>query len=181
MAELGLDTIYATAIYEVAEEAGTTDETLEELKQIRDLLGEGSEFRRFFLAPTVGVNDKKEVLKKAFDGKIRKETLNFLYVLVDKGRTRHFDRIVTRFDEMVREAEGNILGEVFSVTPLEEEQLARLEEKVGELVRAKVKLTNRVDKSLIGGIKVQVDGKLFDASFKKRLEDLRSAMNREEL
>ena len=181
MAELGLDTIYATAIYEVAMEEDAVDEILDELKQVRDILGEGSEFHRFFLAPTIGADDKKEVLKKAFDGKIRKETLNFLYVLVDKGRTRNFDKIVDRYDEMVREAEGYLTGEVFSVAPLPEEQLKKLEEKVGGLVKAKVSLTNHVDKSLIGGLKVQVDGKIFDASFKRRLEDLRNAMNREEL
>ena len=55
-------------------------------------------------------------------------------------------------------------------------QIKRLEEQTGKLIGENVQLENHVDKSLIGGVRVQVAGKIFDASLKRKLEDMRSRM-----
>lgn len=63
-------------------------------------------------------------------------------------------------------------GTVYSVVPLGEETVARLEKQMEELIKKPVSLKNKIDKSLIGGFLISVDGKLVNASLKKQIEDL---------
>ena len=97
-------------------------------------------------------------------------------ILVDKGRVRHFERMVRAYDTLLDQANGIASGEVFSAAPLSDDQIRRLEEQTGKLIGENVQLENHVDRSLIGGVRVQVAGKIFDASLKRKLEDMRSRM-----
>lgn len=63
-------------------------------------------------------------------------------------------------------------GTVYSAVPLGEETLARLERQMEELIKKPVSLKNKINKELIGGFLISVDGKLVDASLKKQMEDL---------
>ncbi len=181
MAELTLDHTYATAIYEVAAEASKVQEVGEDLLAIREILDKEPEFERFLRSPMFSADEKKEVLGNVFEGHAEIETLHLLYVLADKGRLRYLAGIARAYQKLVDEAAGYEDGEVFSVKPLSEEQMAKLQQQVSKMVGAEVKLTNRLDPSLIGGLKVQVAGKLFDASFKSRLQALRNAIDREDI
>ena len=51
-------------------------------------------------------------------------------------------------------------------------RLKRLEEQTAELIGKPVTLVNMIDEGLIGGVLISADGKLIDASLKKRMEDL---------
>ena len=73
---------------------------------------------------------------------------------------------------MVDREEGITYGTVYSVEPLKDTQIARLEEQLTALLQEKTKLTNELDPKLIGGFKILVDGRILDASIRKRLQDL---------
>ena len=67
-------------------------------------------------------------------------------------------------------------GTVYSVEPLKPEQLARLEEETASLLQKKVKLENKLDAKLMGGVKILIDGRIIDASIRKRFENLSSQL-----
>jgi ATP synthase F1 delta subunit len=102
--------------------------------------------------------------------------INFLLVLIDKGRVGHLRRIVREYELLLHESLGFSKGVIYSVVPLSEAQLASFEEKTGNLIGKKVKLDNRIDQNLIGGVRIFVEGRLIDASVKKRLSDLKETM-----
>ena len=60
-------------------------------------------------------------------------------------------------------------GTVAAPGQLTEEQIARVEGKFSELLRQEVSLSLRVDPSLIGGLRVEIDGRLYDGTIKKQL------------
>ena len=60
-------------------------------------------------------------------------------------------------------------GTVAAPGQLTEEQIARVEEKFSELLGQEVSLSLRVDPSLIGGLRVEIDGRLYDGTIKKQL------------
>ena len=111
-----------------------------------------------------------------FSDRISQEMVNFLLVLIDKGRTAHLQRIVKQYELLLNESMGFSKGVIYSVMPLSREQLASFEEKIGTLINKKVKLDNRTDRNLIGGVRIFVEGRLIDASVKKRLSDLKETM-----
>ena len=74
------------------------------------------------------------------------------------------------------EKDGVSRGVVYSVIPLTEENITSLESETGKTLSKNVKLENRIDASLIGGVVVYVDGKLIDLSIKKRLSNLKQTI-----
>ncbi len=176
MAELTVDLTYGSALYQVARERNLVETVLKEGFEIVDLFQKEEDFARFFYNPTISVQEKKAVLEKVFSGKICDELLNFICILVDKSRIRHYEKIMKSYSELVNQGQGLAYGKVYSVSPLKPEQKQRLEEQTGKLMNQQVKLENETDSSLIGGVKILIDGKIIDASMRKSLKDLGNAM-----
>lgn len=174
MAELTVDRTYGTALFEAAGDMGKKDEIMEETQALLDLLQQEEDLKTFISHPSISVSEKKDVIGKIFEGRISDEMLNFLYVLIDKGRTLHLEGILKMYQKLIMEEAGYTNGTVYSVVPLGETRIAELEEEVSKLLRTKVRLTNELDPKLIGGFRILAEGKLLDLSIRKRFDDLES-------
>ncbi|MEG0829623.1 MAG: ATP synthase F1 subunit delta [Anaerovoracaceae bacterium] len=174
MAELTIDLTYGNALYQAATETNKRDIILDEGCQVLGILEQELDLFSLINNPVISAKDKKEILKNIFQGRICLELLNLLYVLVDKGRTRHFPKIINVYKDMLNHEEGCAYGTIYSVQPLKEDQLKKFEEKVSKLLQNKVKLENNIDPKLIGGVKILVDGRIIDASIRKRFDALGS-------
>lgn len=176
MAELTVDLTYGSALYQAAVETNKKDLILDEAFQVQDVFEREPEFFEFLNYPGISAIEKKDVLKNVFEGKICQELLNLLYVLTDKGRTARYSKIIKAYKDMVDREEGITYGTVYSVEPLKEAQISKLEEQLTALLQEKTKLKNELDPKLIGGFKILVDGRILDASIRKRLQDLGSKL-----
>ncbi len=174
MAELTIGTTYGTALLQAARETGKCDLILEEARQILDILEREPEFYGFINYPAISAAEKKAVIKNVFSGQICQELLNLLYIVVDKGRTYHLPKIFKAYEDMLHHEEGVSYGTIYSVESLKPQQLEKLEAETSRLLRETVKLENKLDPKLIGGVKILVDGRIIDASIRKRFEDLGS-------
>ena len=172
MAELGVDSTYGHALYLAAKELNMVETILSEAKELKDLLAKETDLAAFLNTPVVPPKEKKEVLEKIFKGKLSEQFLNLLFVLADKGRARHLTGIIRAFEKETNEAEGFSKGKIYSVLPLTKEQMAGFERETGKLLKQNVKLENMIDTTLIGGIKIMIDGKIIDASIRNRLDNL---------
>lgn len=177
MAELAVDLTYGTALVEAAREVGKENQILEEAQAVVQLIEDEPDLHQFINYPGVSADEKKEVLKNIFEGRICEELLNFLYILVDKRRTMNFGRIIKVYKSLVEKEEGVSYGTVYSVVKLSDERIAELEEQTSKLLQMKVKLENEIDPSLLAGFKVLVEGKIIDASYRKKFDELASQMN----
>jgi ATP synthase F1 delta subunit len=176
MAELTVDLTYGSALYQAAVEANKKDLILDEAFQIQDVFENNPDLFEFLNFPGISAIEKKDVLKNVFEGKICQELLNLLYVLTDKGRTARYSKIIKAYKDMVDREEGITYGTVYSVEPLKEAQISKLEDQLSALLQEKTKLKNELDPKLIGGFKILVDGRILDASIRKRLQDLGSKL-----
>lgn len=174
MAELTIDVTYGSALFQAAEETGKKDLVLDEACQVLGIFQQEPDLYAFMNYPAISAEEKKTVLKTIFEGRICQELLNLLYILVDKRRTSHFPKIVKAYQEMINHEDGFSYGTVYSVEPLKEEQIKKLEEQTSRLLKQQVRLENLLDPKLMGGVKILVDGRIIDASIRKRFEDLGS-------
>lgn len=175
MAELTtIGTTYGSALLQAAREADKCDLILEEARQVLDILEKEPDFHTFINYPAISAMEKKAVIKKVFSGQICQELLNLLYIVVDKGRTYHLPKIIKAYEDMLYHEEGVSYGTIYSVQPLKPQQLEKLEAETSTLLKQTVKLDNKLDPKLIGGVKILVDGRIIDASIRKRFEDLGS-------
>ena len=176
MAELTVDRVYGEALYQVAAENDKTDVILEEGLAICDIMKDEPDLERLLVNPTIAASIKKDILTNVFDGKVSDEILNLLCILVDRGRARHYEKIMKAYRLLYEKEEGYSYGTIYSAVPLKEEQLKKFEEQTGNLIKENVKLENEIDASIIGGIKILIDGKVIDATLRKRLDDLGSSI-----
>jgi len=176
MAELTVEITYGKALFEAATEMNKVDTILEELKEISTIFQKNPDFNEFFCTPVISGPEKKQVVEQVFGGRISQEALNFLLVLIDKRRMASFNRIVKEYQKLINQDQGISLGTVYSVEPLTDIQLSSFEEKTAKLLQKNVKLVNKLDASLLGGIKILIEGKAIDASIRKQLRDLEGSI-----
>jgi ATP synthase F1 delta subunit len=177
MAELAVETTYGTALYEAASEREKTEQIRTEAMEVLGILEQEPDLQAFLKFPVVSADEKKQVLENVFRGQICEELLNFLFVLVDKRRMGALKRIIRVYSDLVDHEEGVSYGTVYSAVPLDEKRLTEIEEQTSRLLRERIKLTNEIDPDILAGVRILAEGKVIDASFRKRIDELASQMN----
>jgi ATP synthase F1 delta subunit len=177
MAELTVDMTYGTALYEAASELAKTEQIAEEADEVLAVMEAEPDLRAFVDFPAISAEEKKKALQNIFGGHIADELMNFIYVLIDKRRMGQFERIIKVYKDLMNQVEGVAYGVVYSAAPLDEKRLAEIEEQTSKLLQENIKLTNEVDNDLIAGIKVLVEGKIIDATYRRKFDELASQMN----
>ena len=101
-----------------------------------------------------------------------KHLLPFLRLIVSKHRISRFSEICLAFESLCNEENQIKDGLVYSAFPLSQKQIASLEEAMGKKTKAKVRLRYVNDPGLLGGIKVALDGKVYDGSLRGKLQEI---------
>ena len=102
---------------------------------------------------------------------------NFVKVLVENNDLRLFDEIAKEFHKTELKSKGVTEAEVISARPLNAENEKQILDVLNEYVKGKVELRNNLDENLVGGVVIQVDDLMIDASVKNGLEQLRNELS----
>jgi len=171
---LELARTYAEALLNAAEKTGQPGEVLDELDEVRSLLGGGSpEFARLMASPAHSSTDKDRLLVKAFEGKATPTAFHFLRVLNRHGRLGMLGPVVRLAREVWDRRQNRRPVTVRSAVPLDDGQKDALRDRLARALGATPVFHEEVDPGLIGGLVVQVGDDVYDASVRTRLEQLR--------
>jgi ATP synthase F1 delta subunit len=167
--------VYAEALFEVAKEKGKLDAIRDELGQFADALDGDRELRVFFFSPYFSSAEKVGGLQRAVSG-ADQELLNFLELLIEKGRMPEVFRIRRQLDELWKKENRRIDVTVTSAVELDRAVVEKVGEEIERQTGQKVELASRVDGEILGGIVLQVGNMVLDASIRARLEKLRKSV-----
>ncbi len=172
-----LEANYAEALFELCKERKNLDEVHSELSWLSEVIEKNSELIRFLNAPTVELVDKKNVLKNVFENELSKTSFDFLCVVSDKKRIKYLHKIIESFNALYNE-ENNIL-EVTAITtvPMSDALREKLVKKLENVSQKTIVLSERIDKSIIGGIVLEYNNTQIQGSIKHRLDELRARIN----
>ena len=173
MDSVSVDITYGKALFDAAEDLKKTETLNVDLKDLVEIIRKNPVFFDMLKSPAISNDEKKTVVDNVFKGKMDETLLNFLYVLIDKRRINQFLSIARAFEKCVDEKKGVTAGTIFSAVDIPKDKLEKFEKETGALLKKNVALKNEIDPGLIGGIKIYVDGKLIDASIRRRLDDLK--------
>ncbi len=164
---------YAEALLSLGEEQNLLETIGNDVSLILATLASVEEWKRFLAVPLVKNEVKKNILRQVFGGKINPLTLNFLLLLVDRGRIVFLGQICRSFEKLLREKYQIALAEVTSAVPLSENQQEQLRQKVQAMTKAsKVELSLAVNPDIIGGVVLKVGSQVVDGSLRGQLRRL---------
>jgi ATP synthase F1 delta subunit len=167
--------VYAEALFEVAREKGKLDAIRDELGQFADALDGDRELQVFFFSPYFSSAEKAAGLQRAVSG-ADQELLNFLELLIEKGRMPEVFRVRRQLDELWKKENRRIDVTVTSAVELDRAVVEKVGEEIERQTGQKVELASRVDGEILGGIVLQVGNMVLDASIRARLEKLRKSV-----
>jgi ATP synthase F1 delta subunit len=167
--------VYAEALFEVAKEKGKLDAIRDELSQFADALDGDRELQVFFFSPYFSTAEKVAGLVRAVSD-ADPELLNFLELLIEKGRVQEVFRIRRRLDELWKQENRRLDVTVTSAVELDAAVVEKVGEEIERQTGQKVELAGRVDDEIIGGIVLQVGNMVLDASIRARLDKLRKSV-----
>jgi ATP synthase F1 delta subunit len=167
--------VYAEALFEVAKEKGKLDAIRDELGQFADALDGNRELQVFFFSPYFSSAEKASGLQRAVSG-ADQELLNFLELLIEKGRMPEVFRIRRQLDELWKHENRRIDVTVTSAVELDRAVVEKVGEEIERQTGQRVELASRVDGEILGGIVLQVGNMVLDASIRARLEKLRKSV-----
>ncbi len=176
MREATVSRSYAEALLELGERHGARAAFADGMAALSEVLESDPRVRVFLESPAVDLDTKKQVLRRALEGRVPQLFLNFVLIVLDKRRQRLLPAIAREYRALLDEAEGLVRAEV----TLAHEPDERMEEEIaGELTRLlgkRVLPAVRVDPAILGGIVVRFGDRVLDGSLRRRLRGLRRRM-----
>lgn len=170
---------YAQALFELAETQGVLAAVEGDLATLKAAREESAELRRFLASPVFDADQKSKVLA-AVAGKVKAHalTLKFLGLLAANNRASALPAVVVAFQRLAAEKRGAIAAEVTTAIPLTDAQKKGVASALRQALGKDPEITTRVDPAILGGMRVRVGSRLFDASLKSKLDSLKYALKR---
>ncbi|HAK18448.1 MAG TPA: ATP synthase F1 subunit delta [Lachnospiraceae bacterium] len=165
--------LYGQSLYDLASSENLADDILCQMQTVRQLFTENPDYVRLLTEPSIPKKQRLALLDEAFGSDMQPYLLNFLKILVENGMVRDFGGCCRRYTALYNADRGIAQAEVTSAVPLSGQQLERLRAKLEEISGKKIQLQPKVDPSVLGGLRVSLEGKLLDGTVKGRLDDLR--------
>lgn len=174
-----MDTIasrYAKALIELAKENDKVEIYQKQIKYVHSVIKENKELVEFLKCFTIEPSNKKDLLNKIFRNDLDLEVMHFLFLIIDKKRINYLEKIFIEFNSECNEYRNILEGIIYSCDSLDETQINKIEESVALKLNKKVELSNIIDTSLIGGIKVVVNDTVFDNSIANKMQSLKQEL-----
>ncbi len=167
-----VDGCYAQALFDAARDSQVDEQVDQDLAVLAGQLADNEEFRRLLLGRALSINEKKDLLAKAFVS-FQQITLNCLYLVVDKGREQWLPRIIDSFHAIFCEAHGILVAELITYQPADDDLKKRLAAFLADKYGRNVEFTCRTDSSLLGGAVIKTGDQVFDLSLAKQFALIR--------
>ena len=170
---------YARALFDLALETKVLDAVEADLKALKAAREESADLRRVLASPGFTAEDKGKVLTAIGEkAKFDKVTQNFLGVLAANRRASALPAVIAGFETLSAAHRGVIAAEVTTAIKLTAAQAKGVKAALAQALGKEPEITTRVDPSILGGLKVKVGSRLFDASLRSKLDSLKFALKR---
>ena len=176
MAAADRNDAYATALFEVARAEGNLEKVEAELYQVARAI-EGNEALRSKLTDqALPVELRQGIVEDLLGDRTQPVTKALVSFVVGSGRARDLPAIIDLLVQRTAEERQEVVAEVRSAIPLDDDQQARLAEALSRRTGQKVSVKVNVDPSILGGIVATIGDTVIDGSIRRRLDQLKESL-----
>lgn len=175
---MNLQTRYARALLEAAEEQQKFDQVKDDFAALMDELKKYPEVSEIIKNPAVKIDEKKDIIDTLLENK--EPLLNNLVMLaIDKKREKLLWSIYHSFELLAAEKKQEVICEITTAFPLGKEEEEEIRKFLSRQVdNKKVILRTKVDKTVVGGIVVKIGDKVYDYSIHTQLDKMRDDLKK---
>ena len=168
--------VYGEALYTLAQDENLSAQILDEISVLAHSFREEPDFIRLLCTPNLSVQERCNILDNSFRGNVHPYVLNFLKILTEKGYMRHYFDCCKAYEESYNRDNGILPVTAITAVSLNAAQAEKLTAKLCQITGKQVKLHNRVDPNVLGGVRLDYDGKRLDDTVSHRLDAVRSLL-----
>ena len=169
---------YAKALFMLASEKECTTKYKTALETVEAIFKENPRYIDFLYTFAIPLEERLSALEKAFEGSIPRDVLSFLKILCEKKHITEFGECAESYYALYNEIDKISSIKVTSATVLSDSQKEQLKEKLEKKSGKTAVIEYIIDESIIGGIIVEMDGKIIDSSIKRHLKDMKDVINK---
>jgi F-type H+-transporting ATPase subunit delta len=170
---------YAQALFDLASDENQVSAVEADLKSLKTALAESKDLRVLIGSPAFSADDKgKGLAAIAAKAKFTTTTQKFLGLLAANGRAGALASVITGYEALSAKARGAVSAQVTTAVPLSAAQAKGVAAALRQALGKDPEIETRVDPAILGGIKVRVGSRLFDASLRSKLDSLKFALKR---
>lgn len=167
----------ARVLFDLASLAGAVEAVDEDLTGVVKAVRGHMDLRQALTDTGIPVEKKRDILRDIFGGSVSPEALSIVTLMVERGLTESLGDLARVYAEIVERESGIVVAEVTTAVELDDALRAKLVEKLTASLGRPVSLRERIDESIIGGIRINVAGKVLDGSVATQLKSMRTVLS----
>ena len=168
---------YAKALIDLAVENNALNDYWASLSEIKNAVENSPEYLELLACPALTLSERIAVIDEAF-GSFPEHVVSFLKLLCENGKIKTLVDCINDFELLKTEMQNTAVATVYFADVLSDEQMLALKLKLEAKYKKNVVLDYVQDKSLIGGIKVEIEGEILDSSVKKHLSQVKEVIGK---
>ena len=168
---------YSKALYELADESNSLNQIEEQASAIINLLSKSEDFNQLIKDPTIKIQEQSKIIDEISNkfnfNELFKKFLNFL---ISKRKLFYIEKILKEFLAICSKMRGEVSAKLIAAKELNDLEIKKIKDELTKTFGSNIKLIYKNDKSLIGGLIVQVGSLMIDTSVKSKLQQIENKM-----
>ncbi len=168
---------YSRALFEISNETSELEKTENDIKQFQSLINKSLEIKNFIKDPTQSISQQNKFFDLLSERLNFSKTLkNFFLLLIEKRRIFYVNKILESFLKLCSKKRGELEASLISSKDLSKSEIETISKDLSATMGSSIKFNYKVDKELIGGLKIQLGSFMIDTSIKNKLKKYKLAM-----
>lgn len=163
---------YAAALFELA----SNEEMSKEIKELVDILKSHDGYIELLSTPLLSKHERLSLIAEVLGDRFSDTLTAFVTLMCEKGVIKELPECEEEYQKIYKESLKASVAYVYSAVMLNDNEKLKLKEKFEKVSGRNVSFVYCIDESLVGGIRVEMDGKIFDGSVKSRLDNIKKVI-----
>ena len=168
---------YSRALFEISRDSNELEKVEIDIENFQSILSSSSDIKNFIKDPTHSKDQQNKVInfiseKFGFSNNLKK----FFLLLIHKRRIFFIKKILDSFQRLCSKKRGEIKASIISSKELTQKELTEISKDLSLSTGSTLKLDYKLDKNLIGGLKLQLGSIMIDTSIRNKLNKYEKAM-----
>ncbi|MDO4339150.1 MAG: ATP synthase F1 subunit delta [Eubacteriales bacterium] len=168
--------LYGGSLYDLAAEEKLTETIMEQMMEIRQLFRENPDYLKLLSEPSIPKTERGGLIEAAFGAQAERYLVNFLKLLCDRNILAEYAGCCEEFKRRYNVDHNIAEAVVTSAVALSEAQMAALKARLEKISGKQVSLIQKIDASVLAGLKVELEGRQLDGTVQSRLSGISRKM-----